>query len=161
MANALAELTFPPTPGFGFSPSLEGPHGNVHVLVGGPGGNMSLVSRAARDPIFWLHHGNIDRLWDRWINMGGGRVNPTDTTFLDQQYTFADETGGTETIRVGDAIGSAQLGYQYDSEPGPTAAVMGDGRGRGGGEGAVHAHRGTRRRRTRWRRSRCGSRWSG
>ena len=123
VTNALDELTFGPTPGIGFSQSLEGPHGSVHVLVGGPTGNMRFVSRSARDPIFWLHHGNIDRLWDRWIHMGGGRANPTDPTFLNQQYTLADETGATKTIRVGDAIGSAQLGYQYDSEPGPTAAV--------------------------------------
>ena len=100
---------------------------------------MSLVSRAARDPIFWLHHGNIDRLWDRWIHTGGGRVNPSDTAFLDQQYTFADETGGTRTVRVGDAIGSAQLGYQYDSEPGPTAAVMGTAAAAVMAK-AVHAH---------------------
>jgi hypothetical protein len=122
VATALDQLTFPPTPGVGFSPVLEGPHGAVHVLVGGPGGNMRFVSRSARDPIFWLHHANIDRLWDRWLNTGGGRANPTDPTFLDKEYTFADETGATRAGKVGDAIGSAQLGYRYDTEP---AAVAG------------------------------------
>jgi hypothetical protein len=31
---------------------------------------------AAQDPIFWLHHANIDRLWERWLQLGGGRANP-------------------------------------------------------------------------------------
>jgi hypothetical protein len=46
----------------GFSPSLEeSPHGQVHVFVGG---DMGSVPTSARDPIFWLHHCNIDRLWN-------------------------------------------------------------------------------------------------
>ncbi len=54
------------------------PHNNVHVQVGGddPGpedpdtfrndGLMSEVETAGLDPIFWLHHANIDRLWEVW-----------------------------------------------------------------------------------------------
>lgn len=46
-----------------FQPALNGPHGGVHVRVGG---NMSSVSLAGFDPIFYLHHANVDRLWAIW-----------------------------------------------------------------------------------------------
>ena len=42
-----------------FSKDLESIHDLVHVLVGG---DMADVYRAAFDPIFWLHHCNVDRL---------------------------------------------------------------------------------------------------
>jgi tyrosinase len=36
------------------------PHNAIHSQISGW---MGSASRAARDPIFWLHHANIDRLW--------------------------------------------------------------------------------------------------
>ena len=48
-----------------FQTALNGPHGGVHVRVGG---DMSSVSRAGFDPIFYLHHANVDRLWAIWQN---------------------------------------------------------------------------------------------
>ena len=47
---------------------LEGqPHDNVHGAMGGPGGAAFMVSFLSPvDPIFFLHHGNLDRLWDVW-----------------------------------------------------------------------------------------------
>jgi len=109
------------TPVFtGFSPSLEGsPHGAVHTLIGG---NMGFVPTAANDPIFWLHHCNIDRLWNRWLNQDAGRADPSDSAFLNQTYSYADENGQTVTLRVADMLTSAQLGYRYDSVPNPLAA---------------------------------------
>lgn len=44
------------------------PHNTVHGLVGGYMGNAYL---AGLDPIFWLHHCNIDRLWEAWMNTPG------------------------------------------------------------------------------------------
>ncbi|WP_085583641.1 MULTISPECIES: tyrosinase family protein [unclassified Pseudomonas] len=44
------------------------PHNTVHGLVGGYMGNALL---AGLDPIFWLHHCNIDRLWEAWMNTPG------------------------------------------------------------------------------------------
>jgi tyrosinase len=52
---------------FGASGALELlPHNAVHGVIGGAGGWMGNVMRAAQDPIFWLHHSNIDRLWAVW-----------------------------------------------------------------------------------------------
>jgi tyrosinase len=45
-----------------FTAYLEGIHGLPHLWVGGT--MAEYVSPA--DPIFWLHHSNIDRLWALW-----------------------------------------------------------------------------------------------
>jgi Common central domain of tyrosinase/Polyphenol oxidase middle domain len=107
----------------GFSGSLEGsPHGQVHVLVGG---RMSQVPTSANDPIFWLHHCNIDRQWNRWLNMGDGRLDPSDSSYLNTKYSYADETGQTVTMKVSDILSSAKLGYRYDNVPNPAPATSG------------------------------------
>jgi hypothetical protein len=49
-----------------FNP-LEIPHNNLHDFIGGEGGNMSDVPVSAYDPLFWLHHCNIDRFFYNWL----------------------------------------------------------------------------------------------
>lgn len=50
----------------GFRKALEGePHGGAHVWVGGSAGPLPTT---ANDPIFWLLHCNVDRLWAEWQN---------------------------------------------------------------------------------------------
>lgn len=44
----------------GSNDNLEMIHNNIHGLVGG-NGHMSYIPFSAFDPIFWLHHCNIDR----------------------------------------------------------------------------------------------------
>jgi tyrosinase len=46
-----------------FQSALNSVHGSVHGRVGG---NMGSVPYAGYDPIFWLHHANVDRLWANW-----------------------------------------------------------------------------------------------
>ncbi|KAF8418718.1 hypothetical protein EV426DRAFT_678991 [Tirmania nivea] len=43
---------------------LEGIHNQIHTNIGGtnPLGHMSVTNVASFDPIFWLHHGNVDRM---------------------------------------------------------------------------------------------------
>jgi len=41
-------------------------HNGMHGWIGGPGGHMSGVSASPFDPLFYLHHCNIDRLWAMW-----------------------------------------------------------------------------------------------
>ena len=43
------------------------PHDGVHQAIGG---NMSVVDLSSRDPIFFLHHANVDRLWTAWNRRG-------------------------------------------------------------------------------------------
>ena len=49
---------------------LEGsPHNDGHVVVGAGNGHMG-NGMSPLDPIFWLHHCNIDRLWAQWQDAG-------------------------------------------------------------------------------------------
>jgi tyrosinase len=41
-------------------------HDEVHVLVGGNTAEMAIPQLACNDPIFFLHHAMVDRLWARW-----------------------------------------------------------------------------------------------
>ncbi|KAI1408478.1 hypothetical protein F5Y13DRAFT_182677 [Hypoxylon sp. FL1857] len=41
-------------------------HGGGHLGIGGTLGDMANPWSSIVDPIFWLHHGAIDRLWDTW-----------------------------------------------------------------------------------------------
>ena len=47
---------------------LETPHNSLHDIIGGINGNMSSIDIAAFDPIFWLHHCNMDRYYYSWYN---------------------------------------------------------------------------------------------
>src|SRR6266540_5071671 len=103
------------------------PHNVMHPTIGGAssgqcqGGLMTDPRCAALDPIFWLHHANIDRLWNRWLDLGGGRANPADNAWLSQRFDFFDETGTAVTMSVADVLDSAaQLGYVYDDVPAPS-----------------------------------------
>ena len=128
MENGLDTPEFVSYDAPGFSEQLENsPHGNLHDEVGGEEGLMGSVPTAAGDPIFWVHHANVDRLWDVWLNRREGRVNPSDPSFLDKMYTFADETGGTSTVKVRDIISSARLGYRYGGVPSPAVQLVAEG----------------------------------
>lgn len=50
--------------------SLENIHDNLHGAIGGRG-HMGALDVSAFDPVFWLHHTNVDRLWAIW-----GSLNP-------------------------------------------------------------------------------------
>ncbi|MEF9672381.1 tyrosinase family protein [Pseudomonas sp. PCH446] len=72
----------------GFCSNINGnPHGALHDNVGNQIG-MGQVPWAGNDPIFWLHHANIDRIWASW-NKSGGK-NPNDSAFLNETWVFAD-----------------------------------------------------------------------
>ena len=81
----------PPGSGTKFS-TLEGlPHNKVHNYIGGVGplnpgpyGNMTNFLSPV-DPVFHLHHANLDRLWDVWTRKQesiGKPILPTDPTEL-------------------------------------------------------------------------------
>jgi tyrosinase len=53
--------------------TMEGnPHGSAHTSFGG---SISSIGTAAKDPLFFLLHCNVDRLWAKWQRQNG-RFNP-------------------------------------------------------------------------------------
>jgi tyrosinase len=91
------------------------PHDVVHVALGGL---MDDPNTAAQDPIFWLHHANIDRMWNRWLAQAGGRTDATDNAWLDTQFTFYDEAGHAVYLTGAEIVDSVrQLNYRYDDDP--------------------------------------------
>ncbi len=46
---------------------LDGWHQTVHQRVGGGGQTMGSTEYASQDPLFWVHHANVDRLWMVWV----------------------------------------------------------------------------------------------
>jgi hypothetical protein len=111
--SGMAQVNFYP----GASSSLESnPHDNVHVDIGGWMGD---IQAAAQDPVFYVHHANMDRLWNLWKAQGGGRVDPlTDNTWKNTPFTFFDENKTQVTLKGCDVLRAAlQLNYTYEGEP--------------------------------------------
>jgi tyrosinase len=102
----------PATPQFWEEPgALEGtPHNIVHDEIGGW---MSDPQTAAKDPIFWLHHCQIDRLWARWNSLG--HANPAVREWEQQSFEFFDVDGKLVSKRCMQVLDTAaDLGYEYD-----------------------------------------------
>jgi len=107
-----------PSPSPGSGRIEQSPHNNVHNDIGGSAGDMA-GGESPRDPVFWLHHSNIDRLWKRWIALGNGRTNPTgDSVWMNHVFTFFDENGNQVNLTGAQVLNTAsQLGYRYDDDP--------------------------------------------
>lgn len=79
-------------------------------------GLMGWVPTAGFDPIFWMHHSNIDRIWQQWTNSDNG-VMPTmdDLKDSDWKYVFYDENGKRVEYTVQQALDICfKLDYDYD-----------------------------------------------
>ena len=112
------------------------PHNLVHSYVGGFQGNdqnneqglMGDPLMAGLDPIFYLHHGNIDRLWAIW-NATMGNTNPQDTKWL-----FGPTTNGQSDFQMpkdgswwrftpSDVDDFSKQNYTYEDMSAPAGAV--------------------------------------
>jgi tyrosinase len=90
-----------------FQSQINGVHGSVHVRTGG---DMGGVPTAAYDPIFYLHHANIDRLWADWQAAHPGALPVVEAGFALQPFPrpFSNQwqTGA-------DVESTVALGYRY------------------------------------------------
>lgn len=96
-----------------------GPHDTVHVWTGNEEtpdySDMGTFYYATRDPMFFVHHANLDRLWNVWKQMGGRRQDLDDPDWLDTEFVFYDENRDLVKVRVGDGLDTVQqLGYTYE-----------------------------------------------
>ncbi|MHB9363555.1 tyrosinase family protein [Mesorhizobium sp. LNJC403B00] len=86
------------------------PHNNVHTILSGD--MASFMSPL--DPIFWLHHCNLDRVWTLWA--GSHPDVALDPLFLNMKFNgqFALPQGAPFSPSVADLVSTEQLGYRYE-----------------------------------------------
>ena len=120
----------PPSSSTAFS-VLEGqPHNLVHNCIGGAGpldpgpyGNMTNFLSPV-DPIFFLHHANMDRLWDVWTRKQkslGQPYLPTGDdlkTLSDEPFLFFVDAAGNfvSNGKAGDYLATDRFDYDYDDK---------------------------------------------
>jgi polyphenol oxidase len=129
----------------GTSGAMENaPHGPVHIWTGDTSlqaakNDMGILDTAAQDPVFFAHHGNIDRLWSVWLDLSPAHRNPTSPTWLTHVWQFYDENRVWTQIAISDVIdmeNSLRVKYQPPSvnriwtfTPRPAAVAIGPGAG--------------------------------
>ena len=96
-----------------FSDRVEDFHDQVHVWVGG---DMSDITTAAFDPIFFAHHCQIDRLWYLWQVKHGNGSFPSE--LLDEPLVPFGKTPR-------DVLNVQALGYEYAASAAPIPTTGG------------------------------------
>ena len=104
-------------------------HGGIHNWVGGLRGlgDMANLNTAAKDPCFYSHHSNVDRIWEIWktdIYQGGDvwKLNlPQDWLSIEFAFNFDNQRRYRyriqdllETEELRDLDGNS-LAYRYDT----------------------------------------------
>jgi tyrosinase len=98
-----------------FEPNLENaPHNPVHDIIGGAMTTM----QSPNDPVFWLHHSNIDRLWVAWLAAGGGRQMPATTnSYWSGSFSYSSTLTMNRLLTYDNR---SNLNYYYQAETMPT-----------------------------------------
>lgn len=104
-ASALAAMSA--TTFASFQSQVNGVHGGVHVRVGG---DMGSVPTASYDPIFYLHHANVDRLWAAWQASHPGPLPAGEASFELPPFSRPFSTAWQ---RGSDVESTDALGYRY------------------------------------------------
>jgi polyphenol oxidase len=117
--------------------NLEGgPHGGVHVWTTdptldfeNPKPDMGVLGSAAFDPVFFAHHANIDRIWDKWItdDPTNTHANPNNDSWLKQFFFFYDQAPKWTFISNNQMLEPESLLYRYQpphSLPGPAPVLV-------------------------------------
>ncbi|XP_021830796.1 polyphenol oxidase, chloroplastic-like [Prunus avium] len=104
-------------PGAGNIESI--PHNNIHLWTGDPtqtnGEDMGAFYSAGRDPLFYAHHSNVDRMWSIYKSkLGGTDIEKKD--WLDTEFLFYDEKKNLVRVKVRDSLDTTKLGYVYDDK---------------------------------------------
>ena len=89
------------------------PHNPVHNIIGGWMADM----QSPTDPIFFLHHANVDRLWDAWARQPQTTMPSPTNSYWSGSFTYA--TG--LTMKKSKTYMPSLLNYQYSNQNVPTA----------------------------------------
>lgn len=99
-----------------FNAALEsGPHNRAHALSAGTGGWIGTIPTAVRDPLFFLLHSNVDRLWAKW-QWANFRLAPNSVSSYSPQGRFP-----------GEEIAESHIGHYMDDTMWPWNEVTGTG----------------------------------
>lgn len=109
-----------------FSDQIQNqPHGTMHCATGSNCGmpDIGMVPVAGNDPVFYMHHANIDRLWQCWMKKKASGQPMTlkwarenlgmNEDWFAAKFTFVNENGKPVTHTVADVF-SAEFTPQYD-----------------------------------------------
>jgi len=108
------------------------PHGDAHLYIGGAVGPMGGMS-SPDDPLFWIHHCNIDRIWAMWTDCYDYDKVPasaiTDTILPYSWTIMMDGTSNTMPATRNDVMPYYYLAIDPNKvatrfKPTPTAAQM-------------------------------------
>lgn len=99
------------------------PHNDMHGAVGGLMGGFNT---AGLDPLFWLHHCNIDRLWEVWRARPSSLGDPTSAAWRNFPFPIHDENGAPLVFRPLTMSSTVANGYKYQdiSDPFPGVSVL-------------------------------------
>ncbi|KAI3943346.1 hypothetical protein MKW92_053747 [Papaver armeniacum] len=96
----------------------DAPHNTLHYWMGSnlnpERENMGAFYSAARDPIFYSHHSNIDRLWEVWRELRSSNNVPEDSDWLDTHFFFHNEKSQLVRVRIRDVLDITKLRYTFD-----------------------------------------------
>jgi tyrosinase len=96
--------------------ALETLHNRFHLSLGRDG-DLASTATAARDPVYWLHAANIDRMWVKWATRREA-APIDDDVWMKTRFTFIDENGDDRVLTAADVLDTQfQLGYRYDDDP--------------------------------------------
>ncbi|KAF8413911.1 hypothetical protein HHK36_001907 [Tetracentron sinense] len=94
------------------------PHNSIHRWVGDStqtyNEDMGNFYSAGRDPLFYGHHANVDRMWTIWKGLGGKRKDFTDSDWLNSAFLFYDENKQLVRVKVKDCLNQKDLRYTYE-----------------------------------------------
>ncbi|MFL6262783.1 MAG: tyrosinase family protein [Thermoanaerobaculia bacterium] len=106
--------------GGGIQGTLEKtPHNNIHNFIG----KYMPSAGSPRDPIFMMHHGNIDRIWAYWNGLGrsntSGMDPATQKLWLEMNFNnnYLRPDGTPYSAVVKNVQDIKALGYTYDNLP--------------------------------------------
>jgi tyrosinase len=100
------------------------PHDNVHGALGGSTGGFMWAFLSPVDPIFFLHHGNLDRLWEVWTRRQRALGRPTLpegldlATWSDEQFLFFSDERGQPVAKTKAGEYATTSFFDYDYSPG-------------------------------------------
>ncbi|KAK9152666.1 hypothetical protein Sjap_000146 [Stephania japonica] len=106
--------------------ALEELHNLAHEWVGPvakPNHDMGNFYTAARDTLFWAHHGNVDRLWDFYQKKRMYKPESNLADYLEASFIFYDENRQVVKVKVSDCLRAEDLGYTYAPEEFPWQGI--------------------------------------